>query len=173
MHECILYLSVLEALKEKSPIGILYDESLGLDIHILKSFLKMAQYKEVFFLNVVDFPDKCDLNEDCQIVLFVDNMTCISKCISKLCDVNSKIIALSNFINKSKKERVLRHTCSLANNEICIINDDEIMSEPRLGKLVKALRSFLSKSCIIDKTPGVSDKISIVNFDDRNQEVIR
>ncbi|XP_071169490.1 probable polyketide synthase 1 [Mytilus edulis] len=169
MHECILYISVLVELNEKVPIGILYDKSLGLDIHILKSFLEMAQYKVAYLLNVVDFPDECDLNKDCQIVLFVDNMTCISECIAKVCDVTPKIIALSNFINKSK-ERVLRHTCSLSNSEICIINYDEIMSEPRLGKLVKALRSFLSKSCKIEKTPGVSDKISIVNFDDRNQE---
>ncbi|CAG2233391.1 unnamed protein product [Mytilus edulis] len=72
MHECVLYLSILEVLKQKSPIGIIYDKSLCIDISILTSILNASKYKVVFCLDVFDFLEKCSFGGKCQLVLFVE-----------------------------------------------------------------------------------------------------
>ncbi|XP_071126503.1 mycocerosic acid synthase-like [Mytilus edulis] len=161
MHECVLYLSILEVLKQKSPIGIIYDKSLCIDISILTSILNASKYKVVFCLDVFDFLEKCSFGGKCQLVLFVEKMTCLAKCTTKFSVVASRIIAVSQFIDKAK-ERALRQR--LADIDICIINYDEILSEPRLGKLVKALQILLSKNCI-KGLPAGHEKKYVVNFD--------
>lgn len=167
MHECILYLTVFEETKAKSPIGIIYDKNMGLDINLLKSILNAVKRKVVFLLDVVDFIEKCKMEGQCQLVLLLDNSNSLVRMSSKLCVLATKIIAPSHYINKSK-ERILRQR--LPNTEIYIINYDEIMSERRLEMQVKTLRSLLAKvDCITPSSSVGQEGISIVNFNPNSQ----
>jgi hypothetical protein len=148
MHEYIWYFGLLNKLKIGGSLGIIYEKRLLFDLNLLQDVLRSSKRKVTFVYDTNEFRDEYNMNGKYQLLLLVQDVSALMKCASKINLAASCIVTFSQLVNKPQ-ERLLRQ--QWPNLEICIINNDHMLSEQKLSKLVKVLTIWLSKKDRLQK----------------------
>jgi NAD(P)-dependent dehydrogenase (short-subunit alcohol dehydrogenase family) len=148
MHEYIWYFALLEELKIGGPLGIIYEKGLPFDLNLLQEVLRSSKRKVTFVYDTNEFRDKYNMNGKYQLLLLVQDVSALMNCSSKINLAASRIVTYSQLVNKPQ-ERLLRQ--QWPNLDFCIINNDDMLSEQKLSKLVKVLTIWLYKNHRLQK----------------------
>jgi hypothetical protein len=135
MHEYIWYFGLLEELNTDLPMGVIYEKELQFDLNLLPDILR-SKVKVTFMYDINEFRENYNLNGKYQLLLLVQDVSTLISCSSKINLAVSRIVTYSQLVSKPQERRMRKQWPCL---EMCIINNDDMLSEQRLSKLVKLL----------------------------------
>ncbi|XP_071131485.1 uncharacterized protein [Mytilus edulis] len=163
--EIVMYFALIAESKENTPLAVLYDEVLKLDLNILRCVVERLKRKVLLLAEIASFPG-FQFQTKTQAIILSRNSFKVENVLNKLDGGQISFLSFTNFLQKPLERRI-RHT--FPNISLKLIDNDNILCHDSLPVLMNKVVSWLTtkkaKNILENQGTFLPEMATLISFD--------